>query len=210
MVGGRDLEAGGTWLGVNQHGLVVALLNRRSASGPDPSRESRGLLCLRALQQNDLAGVEALLESEQGDRFNSFTLVAATRQRAVVAVQAGASIAIRPLPAGVHMVTNFEVNDAECPRIAGARQRFADVDVGGEEGQRLRHLREILSTHLDGAAAGMEDDSSLCIHRGPYGTRSSSLIALAAESTSYWHADGPPCRTGFCQVELPDNATTIV
>ena len=43
---GQDLRAGGTWFGVNQHGMVIGLLNRPRPGGPDPSRRSRGLLCL--------------------------------------------------------------------------------------------------------------------------------------------------------------------
>jgi len=31
VVGGKDLQASGTWLGINQYGLVAGLLNRRRA-----------------------------------------------------------------------------------------------------------------------------------------------------------------------------------
>src|SRR5215831_485545 len=38
---GQDLSAGGTWFGVNQHGMVVGLLNRRQSDGADATRRSR-------------------------------------------------------------------------------------------------------------------------------------------------------------------------
>ena len=41
---GIDAQAGGTWLGVNQHGLVIGVCNRRKMSSNYPSR-SRGVLC---------------------------------------------------------------------------------------------------------------------------------------------------------------------
>ena len=49
--GGRDTRAGGTWLGVNTHGLAIGLTNRRIREDQenDPQRRSRGLLCLEAL-----------------------------------------------------------------------------------------------------------------------------------------------------------------
>src|ERR1700682_1686246 len=31
IIGGKDLRAKGTWLGINEHGLIVGLLNRRFA-----------------------------------------------------------------------------------------------------------------------------------------------------------------------------------
>jgi len=45
----RDLQAGGTWLGVNAGGLFVGVTNR-SAGPRDSSRRSRGLLVLDALE----------------------------------------------------------------------------------------------------------------------------------------------------------------
>ena len=49
VVAGRDLLAGGTWLGFNRHGLFVAVTNRKSpASTPDTP--SRGLLAREALR----------------------------------------------------------------------------------------------------------------------------------------------------------------
>ena len=47
--GGRDLAAGGTWLGVAETGLVAGMLNRRSTTPPDPACRSRGQLCLDLL-----------------------------------------------------------------------------------------------------------------------------------------------------------------
>ena len=45
IIAGRDLRAGGTWLGINRHGLLAAMLNRRINGGlPAPDARSRGLL----------------------------------------------------------------------------------------------------------------------------------------------------------------------
>src|SRR5262245_10899068 len=43
VVAGRDPVAGGTWFGVNEHGLVAAVTNRRRSQLPAQPR-SRGLL----------------------------------------------------------------------------------------------------------------------------------------------------------------------
>jgi uncharacterized protein with NRDE domain len=49
IVAGRDLRAGGTWLGVNRHGLFVAVTNRRVPARTEAC-VSRGLLALEALR----------------------------------------------------------------------------------------------------------------------------------------------------------------
>ena len=68
VVGGKDLRASGTWLGVNEHGMVAGLLNRRTADyGPtDPALRSRGLLCLDALQQPTAAAAARYAERQRG------------------------------------------------------------------------------------------------------------------------------------------------
>ena len=207
VVAGQDLQAGGTWLGLNEAGLVVGVLNRRTAAGPDPTRMSRGLLCLRVLQCRTLVQAAELLGAEVGDDYNPFTMLIASRQRAVVAVPDAADIVIRPLPAGVHLLTNLEVNDPTCPRIAKSQKLFEAVGIppASRAEEVVAGLRTILadhSTQLD--PRSLDDDNSLCIHAGAYGTRSSAVIALDAfGGARYWHCEGPPCREEFHSVALP-------
>jgi uncharacterized protein with NRDE domain len=207
VVAGQDLVAGGTWLGLNENGLVVGLLNRRSGFPPDPSLESRGLLCLRALQCDDLAQVEAMLRGEEGRRYNAFTLLAASRERALVAIPRGGDMLVSELEPGLHLLTNLEVDDPTCPRIAASHRLFAEVSLHGRDADAdlIRSLRRILSNHstqLD--PRSVDDHNGLCIHHGPYGTRSSTVIALGdGQRARYWHADGAPCRTDYTPVELP-------
>jgi len=49
IVGGKDLRGGGTWFGVNDRGLFVAVTNRRAPARVEASY-SRGLLALEALR----------------------------------------------------------------------------------------------------------------------------------------------------------------
>jgi len=206
VIGGQDLVAGGTWLGINEEGVVVALLNRRSSGQPDPTRHSRGLLCLQALQCRTLDAVVELLSGQDAGQYNPFTLMAATRERAVVFSAQGTGIAVIDLPPGLHLLTNLEVNDAGCARIARSRSRFAAVRPDTLLGfaSFLPTLREVLADHAPDPAS----ESSVCVHRGPYGTRSSSIIALdSAGAAGYWHAEGPPCSAEYEPIPLPGPPT---
>src|SRR6202051_1248519 len=55
IVGGRDEEAGGTWLAVNEHGVVAGLTNRPSPDGRDLSKRSRGELPIALAEHRDAA-----------------------------------------------------------------------------------------------------------------------------------------------------------
>src|SRR5277367_3022593 len=118
VVGGKDLRAGGTWLGINEHGLVAGLLNRRTADyGPaDPNLRSRGLLCLEALRQSTATAAARFVERERGADYNAFNLLIASREAAFVAYNRGGEVEVVELTSGLHLLTNLDADDFECPR----------------------------------------------------------------------------------------------
>jgi uncharacterized protein with NRDE domain len=209
VIGGKDLRAHGTWLGVNGHNLVAGLLNRRSGEAPDPTRRSRGLLCLEALRQKDPGAVLAQLDGYDARAFNSFNLLVASPGAAFVFSNAAGTIELTRLQPGLHLLTNLALNDVTCPRIAKSHGMFeAALPVLKREGiDAFRSgLRTVLSDHstpLD--PRGQDMPNNLCVHGEKYGTRSSSVLMYSAETKCFrlWYADGPPCRTQYSEIALP-------
>jgi len=205
-VGGRDLTAGGTWLGLAETGLVAGILNRRSAVPPDPASRSRGLLCLDLLACRSAAEASARLAREPAGRYNPFNLLVADRDAAFVASQPhGAAPRVLRLDPGLHLLTNLDVNDATCPRIATSHRRFADAGAAfaddGDPVAFVGRLQAILADHA--TALDPRGPGSLCVHAGPFGTRSSSVVLVGSGGElRYLHADGPPCRTRLEPVAL--------
>lgn len=70
---GRDLQARGTWLGVNTDGRFAAIANRNRANGVDEKRNSRGLLVSEYLNC-DLAG-RVFISNIERERYHGFNLV---------------------------------------------------------------------------------------------------------------------------------------
>jgi Transport and Golgi organisation 2 len=75
VVAGRDVEAGGSWLGVNDDGVVAAVLNRVGSLGPAAGKRSRGELVLEALDHADAAAAAAALVDLDADAYRPFNLV---------------------------------------------------------------------------------------------------------------------------------------
>lgn len=209
VVGGKDLVAGGTWLGVSGYQLVAGLLNRRTSSAPDPTRRSRGLLCLDTLRHRQPEEALEQLQTYDPHAFNSFNLLLASRQSAFVFSNAAGAVELTRLDPGLHLLTNLAVNDATCPRIAKSHGMFegalevlqrAGLDAFREE---LRGVLADHSTPLDPRSDG--PPNNLCVHGEVYGTRSSSLLvySTAAGRFRLWHADGPPCRVPYVEIALP-------
>lgn len=206
IVAGIDLVAGGTWLGINQHGITAGILNRRTNEGIDPTRESRGALCIDALHCRTLAEARDLVSGRAGEAYNPFNFLVASREGAFVAQNQGAEIRITDLPPGLHLLTNLDLNDATCPRIAKSHQLFAAAVPRLEDedpSALIAHLRGVLSDHstpLDPRSVG--PIANLCVHAGEYGTRSSSIVLYEPAGPRYFHAAGAPCENEYAAVDL--------
>ena len=111
------------------------------------------------------------------------------------------------LAPGLHLLTNLDLDDPTCPRIAASHRGFAAAgDAFARDGDvdaLVARLQTVLADHA--IALDPRGPGSLCVHMGPYGTRSSSvlLVPAGAELVRYFHADGPPCRTRLEAVPLP-------
>lgn len=111
VVAGLDRLAGGSWLGINEAGLVAVILNRHGSLGPAPDRPSRGELVLEALGHTDLQAAAAALVARAPDAYRSFNLVLAdTRQVLLVQHREIGRIEVGPVGPGLHL---FEFRGVE-------------------------------------------------------------------------------------------------
>lgn len=192
---GTDELQGGTWLGLNQHGLVVGLTN---FTGPasDLARRSRGLLCLDMLALTSVRGVVSVASALAADSYNSFTLVVADGQQAV-RVQYVRRPQIELLEPGVHVTTNWPADSAGAGKAVRVHSLVDEaLNKRRSVPALLDELRAIGATHV----ADGDPRASVCCHLGEYGTRSSSVFAVGAAlpgGVLYWHAEGAPCRHAY-------------
>jgi uncharacterized protein with NRDE domain len=202
VVAPQDAEAGGTWLGYNEHGLFVAITNRWAGDGLVGQR-SRGLLVRDALRRESAEDAARLVEDELQERaYEGFNLVVADRNAAILLEWDGL-LAVRNFDPGVHVVVNVGADDDFF--IPDARP-----EVGRQQAENARRLRAALQPEpgessgawLDRARDAIRDhEFGVCIHGDGFGTRSSSLLSMGDEGVSYRFADGPPCETEYRPVE---------
>ena len=190
---GIDLEAGGSWLGVNDYGVAAGVLNRPGALGPAAGKRSRGELVLEALDHADAAAAAAALRRIDARSWRPFNLVVADARDAWwLRLEAGA-VAQFAVPEGLSTITAHDMNDAACPRIARNLPRLRAAPAPDPDSGDWTAWRALLAESAPTGAA-------LTIRgRGGFGTVSSSLIALpepgrAGRAPVWLFADGPPDR----------------
>lgn len=190
IVAGRDLLAGGTWLGAHPaSGRIVVVTNVRGAL-PDPAKESRGALVVDLLR-----GDGRFADPTEGDldRFNAFNLFAMGDGMARL-------LSNRPQPQitalnpGIHALANEPV-DSPCPRAERLRAALSAVVDARADPEGL----------LDTLTS--EGDPALFLRGDVYGTRASTLVAVAADGTAKmierrYEAGGRPVGTTALQFRI--------
>ncbi len=199
VVAGRDRSGGGTWMGMNQATVVAAVLNRQGSLGPAPGKRSRGELPLLALRCQSAGEAAQAISRLDAGLWRSFNMVLADRAGAIFVRGLGQGYPeAEALPAGLHMITSRDPNDAHSPRVA----------------RHLPRLRAAAAPDADGWAAwqavladrdGAAGEQMNVVPRGGFGTVCSSLVTLRTDGGASWlFAAGPPHESAFEAVDVGD------
>lgn len=195
---GRDLAAGGTWLGVTQSGRFAALTNFRSAKEPRKGG-SRGAICreflaggqtadefctqLRA-KQDEFAGFNALL-------FDGHSLWYCSNRHAEFAFSLGA---------GTYGLSNHLL-DTPWPKVERSKRQFTGILAGLNPQQDLTEAAFTeLSSMLQNTTQAEDEDlpdtgigksgerflSSIFIQSQDYGTRASTVMQVGRGGIRFW------------------------
>src|SRR5215831_9351831 len=183
VVAGLDKLAGGSWLGVNDEGVVAAVMNRMNTLGPAPGRRSRGELVLEALDHADAQSAAQALAALDPGAYRAFNLLIADNRDAFWLRNLGHAqgwIDVTPLPAGVSMLTAHDLNDTDRSlRIRTYLPRFAAAPAPDPEQDDWAAWEQLLASG-DHAAGGTTTDGMAFTTEGGFATVSSSLLALPA------------------------------
>jgi uncharacterized protein with NRDE domain len=214
----RDERAGGTWLGWNDHGVFVGILNRHPGASRQLAGEpiSRGAIVVDALQGSSAAEVHHAMARLDPTRYNGFHLVYADVHGVYATIGDGRDLSQLSLGSGLTIVTERSFGATARPVSRESRVRSAwtalratlcaEATTAGPV--QIERFTSLLTEH--DAASPL---AATCVHleaRG-YGTRSSMVLAVPSSrrvARMMW-ADGPPCTTPFVEVLLGENGTNV-
>ena len=121
ILGGRDLEAMGTWMGVSRSGRFAAVTNYRGAREPS-AEESRGALVSRFLAATSSAAAYMAELAARAQRYSGFNLFVYDRQE--LWWMSNRDGAPRRLEPGYHALGNLLLDS---PDVQPIKQRVADT-----------------------------------------------------------------------------------
>ena len=183
ILGGRDLAAGGTWLGLTRAGSFAALTNFRDPQARRTDAPSRGMLVTELLESN--APIEArLAELERiGSRYNPFNVLFSDGER--LGVYESTRAAGRELEPGIYGLSNHLL-DTPWPKVQRAKSRLATAiesltDDAAPILELLRDDRPAPDEELPRTGVNLEWErmlSSAFIRSADYGTRCSTVVRI--------------------------------
>jgi hypothetical protein len=188
VVCGIDRQAGGTWLGINQFGLLCAVTNRPRANVP-PEPRSRGLLCrdLLDLRTAKEAAAHAAKELRTGAYAGANYVCADGRYAAVV--YGGNRVDIVEMTPGLHVITNGNMDDPKDDRHEFIR-RMLTLQTLDSSVTFLAVASRVFSRKPDA-----EGRRGVVVVGNEFGTVSSTLLSLPRkiQHAVYQYSSGAPC-----------------
>lgn len=185
MLGGRDLQAGGTWLGVDAAGRFGVLTNFRGTAGP-AGAPSRGTLIPRFLAGSGAPGDFLDGVASEAERYAGFSLLLGNRHE-LAYFSNGERVQPRRLGPGTYGLSNGLL-DSPWPKVTRSRERLNAQLAAANSPEHLFDVladRGVAADHeLPDTGAGRELERRLSasfIVGEDYGTRSSSVLCLRGD-----------------------------
>jgi uncharacterized protein with NRDE domain len=204
LLAGRDLSAGGTWLGINRNGRFAALTNIREPDVAEPQGViSRGHLVSEFLTAEQSA--VSYLRHLRPERYNGFNLICGHVSRLYYASNRNGPP--QPLGAGIHGVSNALLN-TPWPKLEGGRQALQQCltqndTLSPDQLLPILNHRQRPSDHqlpATGVSLELERILSSRFIEGQamgYGTRASTVLLVSKDGeiqfTEWsWDSNGDP------------------
>lgn len=183
ILAGRDVEQGGTWLGVSKTGRFVAITNFRNPALPERGTYSRGQIATDFLNSESSAQDFAQHLQQKRHLYGPFNVLLFDGEQ--LFHYNNIKDTITKMPPGIHGLSNATLNTS-WPKVELLKSTFAQVlsnpsfsdeDIFAILTNRTKAPDDTLPS--TGIPLALERDlSSIFIHFAGYGTRCSTVIRL--------------------------------
>jgi len=191
VFGGRDLEAGGTWMALTGTGRFAALTNFRQGIGRDPGRRSRGDIVSGYVTGTAMAADYLDALRARDDAYNGYSVLAGDLTTLYFHSNRGNGVtAVAP---GVHGLSNHLL-DEPWPKVTAGMAVVASTLALDRETmvarlfEQLADRRQAPEPHLPSTGIDPQRERELSatfIAAERYGTRASTVMVVDEDGEAY-------------------------
>ena len=179
IVGGKDLEKNGSWIGVNDFGITAIIHNRKPDKEFVKKKNSRGKIVLETLRHSSIKDALKYISSIDKNNYNSFNLLLAAYNECYwikhdIKVE---NLLIKKLDEGLSVITDEDLNDKKNRKINFYYKLFSDSKIPNPSNNNWNDwIKNLTNTQPN----QLKDNEKICFinKKINYGTKSSSLISL--------------------------------
>jgi uncharacterized protein with NRDE domain len=209
ILAGKDLTAGGTWLGITRAGRFAALTNYRDPEHMRAGTPSRGTLVTSVLKSS--AGTAEILSylRDVGGDYNGFNLIFSDGER--LAIYESVRGAGRELEPGIYGLSNHLL-DTPWPKVQNAKSRLSAALLGLPDTTAalalLRDEEPAPDDRLPRTGISLQWErlvSSAFVRAQDYGTRCSTLVRIDQDRRACfdeWTWDSHGAKSGAVSLQF--------
>lgn len=211
LLAGKDLQAGGTWMGVTRKGKFAAITNYRQLPFTATYETSRGNLVKDYLVEDLSPKSYFAYLKENGSKYEGFNLLFGDADELYYYSNRGERNGL--VPEGVYGLSNHLL-DTPWPKVRRGKAAFEKALDGNEQstGQYIELLRDkkiAPDEELPETGIGIQKErwlSAMFIESPGYGTRSSTALMIGRNNRARFEERGwdPPSVTVEEFIALPD------
>lgn len=191
IVGGRDLEAMGTWMAMSKQGKISLVTNYRDLSNIKPQAPSRGQLVTDFLLDNVSPKDYLTTVEEKGKAYNGFNLIVGSAQE--LYYYSNYKGGVEKIEPGLHGLSNHLL-DTPWPKVTRGIEKMKAVLASNDfDPIKLFDLlyddRIAPDEKLPDTGVGLERErmlSSMFIKSPNYGTRCSTVVMVDQKDNVYF------------------------
>ncbi len=191
VLAGRDLEAGGTWMGIHKNGRIAMVTNYRDLRNLKTVAPSRGALVSDFLTGNDTAKKYLENITHNSNQYNGFNLIVGSTEE--LWYHSNYKEGVQPLTPGLHGLSNHLL-DTPWPKVSRGLTQMQQVLVNNainpDDLFALLSDGQLASDdQLPDTGIGVERErmlSSMFIKSPGYGTRCSTVVLIDRHDEVYF------------------------
>jgi len=182
IIAGKDLTAGGSWLGINTNGLVATILNRTNSLGPDIEKNSRGKIIIDILKNKTLDEALNYIKLLDITKWKPFNLFLANNKKAYwVKSSDKVTLSINIIPEGKHFLDSHDINSTQSERYLYNNNKFKVLNDPNPDSLEWKEWINLLAEKSYPKGKPLAAMNITNKYKKNYGTLSSAIIALPSD-----------------------------
>jgi len=212
IIGGLDVKERGTWIALNDHGLVCIIHNRQLEKDNKLIKKSRGQIILNLLNFDNIQVALEYLQMLNLEHYNGFNIILASSTYCYWGkhISVEKKIKIKELDEGISVITDKDLNDLMDKKTNYYLNKFSQSSIPDPSKKNWLTWELLLSTKTIKDQTKPEEAICFINKKINYGTRSGSLIAISNNFSNkqtrypiiFRSTKKSPSKSSFIDVEL--------